>query len=278
MPLLFITIACGAISGFHSLASSGTTVKQVDKEADTLFIGYGGMIMESFLAVLVLMAVAGGLGMGLMEGGELLKGQEAFQHHYSSWAAASGLSAKLKAFVAGAANLFFSYGIPPAVGKTIIAVFIVSFANTTLDSATRIQRLSLQEIFKNKKGQTRRPLNNRYIATIFVVLAAALLAFVKPDASGAMLLWPLFGALNQLLAALGLAIVSVWLYHTGKNMLFTFIPMVIILFITLWAMFQNISQFIQREDYVLTGISVLIVCLTAWLLYSSIRSLTVKKR
>ncbi len=277
MPLLFITIACGAISGFHSLASSGTTVKQVDNESDTLLIGYGGMILESFLALLVLMAVAAGLGMGIEEEGQVFSGIEAFQHHYSSWAAAAGLGAKLKAFITGSANLFASYGIPPAVGHTIIAVFVVSFANTTLDSAARIQRLSLQEIFKKRDQAVRKPIDNRYVATFIVVFAAAVLVFLKPGGKGAMLLWPLFGALNQLLAALGLAVVSVYLYHKKKNVLYTLIPMILVLGVTVWAMAQNIHQFATREHYVLMVISVFILILTVWLLYNSICSLVRKK-
>ncbi len=263
-PLLFITIACGAISGFHSLASSGTTVKQIDKETDTLFVGYGGMLWESLLAVLVLMAIAGGLGMD---------NPEAYSQHYSSWASASGLNAKLEAFVDGSANLFGSLGIPPLVGKSIIAVFIVSFANTTLDSAARIQRLSLQEIFTNKEGKVHRPLNNRYVATFFVVLAAALLTFSKPAAEGALALWPLFGSLNQLLAALALAIVSVYLIQKKKNVLIVFIPMVFVLLMTIWAMIDNLIVYMNNKDYVLLILSVIILTLSLWLLLSSIFSL-----
>ena len=105
LPILFITIACGAISGFHSLAASGTTVKQINKEKDTLSVGYGGMILEGVLAVLVIIAVTAGLG---MNGG----GAEAFTARYTSWAAASGLGAKLSAVVEGSANLMASLGIP----------------------------------------------------------------------------------------------------------------------------------------------------------------------
>ncbi|MGC9341219.1 MAG: carbon starvation CstA family protein, partial [Bacteroidales bacterium] len=199
-PVMFIIIACGAISGFHSLASSGTTVKQVDKENDSPFIAYGGMLTESFLAVLVLMAIAGGLGMGLESDGVLLTGKEAFFKHYSSWASANGLGAKLGAFITGTANLFESIGIPMKYGASIIAVFIVSFANTTLDSAARIQRLSLQELAKNKEGKTAKPFDNRYFSTFIIVLAAAIMTFIKPGGKGAMVLWPLFGSLNQLLA------------------------------------------------------------------------------
>ncbi|MFZ5941941.1 MAG: carbon starvation protein A, partial [Bacteroidota bacterium] len=208
-PMIFIVIACGAISGFHALASSGTTVKQVDREKDTLFIGYGGMILESFLAVLVLMAIGGGLGMGFTENGTYYSGREAYFHQYASWNSANGLSAKLNAFINGSANLFAAVGIPLKAGKAMVAVFIVSFANTTLDSAARIQRISLQEIFTRKNRSMVRPFSNRYFSTFLVVACAALLTFFKPGGQGAMVLWPLFGSLNQLMAALALGVVTV---------------------------------------------------------------------
>ena len=266
MPLLFITIACGAISGFHSLASTGTTVKQVEKETHTLFIGYGGMLLESFLAVLVLMAIAGGLGMGMHHNGVLLNGSDAFHAHYASWSSASGLGAKLEAFVVGSANLLESYGIPLKFGNALIAVFIVSFANTTLDSSCRIQRLSLQEIFKNKEGVVRKPFNNRYVATFIVVFFAALLTFLQPGAKGALLLWPLFGALNQLIAALALGVLVFYLILKKKNPLIALIPMVFVLLMTIWAMVNNLLSFINEKNYVLMVISGLIIILTSWLL------------
>ncbi len=274
MPVLFITIACGAISGFHSLASSGTTVKQVDKESDTLFIGYGGMLWESFLAVLVIISVSAGLGMGMEKDGVFYQGADAFRQHYSSWAAFSGIDSKLEAFVNGASNLYSSIGIPEIIGKSIIAVFIVSFANTTLDSAARIQRLSLQEIFRDKSGKVRRPVNNRYVATFFVVGAAMIMSFLKPGATGALVLWPLFGSLNQLLAALALGIVTIYLFVKKKNILFSFIPMIFVLLVTLWAMFINLVSFAQKGDYLLVTISGIILILTGWLLVSGILALT----
>ncbi len=277
MPLLFITIACGAISGFHSLASSGTTVKQVNKEKDTLFIGYGSMILESILAVLVLMAIAGGLGMGLEKNGVVYTGLDAFNHHYQSWSTASGLNAKLEAFVVGSANLLSSYGVPAVVGKSIIAVFIVSFANTTLDSATRIQRLSLQEIFKSQKGKVIKPFDNRYVTTFIVVFAALLMTLAKPAAEGALILWPLFGSLNQLVAALALGIVTVYLYQKGKNILYTFLPMIAVLFVTVWSMILNIVSFIKNSEVLLVILSVIIMLLTLWLIISSVYSVFVKK-
>jgi len=273
MPLLFITIACGAISGFHSLATSGTTVKQVAKESDTLFVGYGSMLWESFLAVLVIMVIAGGLGIGLEKEGVLYTGVDAFNHHYSSWASASGLGAKLEAFIVGSANLLASYGIPMELGIAIMAVFIVSFANTTLDSSCRIQRIALQELMKNPEGDIKRPFDNRYVATGAVVLAAMVLTFLQPQAKGALLLWPLFGALNQLVAGLALGIVAVYLYRNGKNALLALVPMLFVLAMTVWAMVNNISGFLAKENYVLVALSFIILGLTLWLFMSGIRSL-----
>lgn len=275
MPLLFITIACGAISGFHSLASSGTTVKQIDNEKDTLFVGYGGMIWESFLAVLVLMAVAAGLGLGLEKNGITLFGEDAYMHHYSSWASAtSGIGAKLEAFIVGASNLFYKIGIPFVVGQSIIAVFIVSFANTTLDSAARIQRLSLKEVFKKKSGKTVKPFHNRYFTTIIVIGLAATLTFLKSGASGAMMLWPLFGSLNQLLAALALGIASLYLIQKKKKAVYTFVPMLFVLCVTTYAIIINTINFYSVADWTLFVLSLLILCLTLWLLMAGLLTLT----
>ncbi len=268
MPILFIIIACGAISGFHSIASSGTTVKQLKSESDSLFIGYGGMLTESFLSVLVLICVAAGLGIGLEKNGVLFTGSDAFYQHYSSWATTnSGIGAKLESFIVGAANLFEFIGIPKEIGRPMIAVFIVSFANTTLDSATRMQRLSLQEIVSyNKTGDKKSIIENRYVATFVIVLVAAVMTFVKPGGKGALILWPLFGALNQLLAGLGLALVSIFLYRKKKKYMLAFIPMVIVLIMTIWAMIENLLSFISERNILLALISILIIILTFWLL------------
>jgi len=271
-PLLFIVIACGAISGFHSLASSGTTVKQVRRESDTLPIGYGAMVTESFLAVLVIVAAGAGLGMGLKTEGQVLYGLEAYLHHYASWSTANGLAAKLDAFIVGSANLFSALGIPVKYGAAFVVVFIVSFANTTLDSAARIQRISLQELFSDGEGKVRKPMNQRHVATALIVLTAAALTFYKPGGQGAMVLWPLFGSLNQLMAALALGVVSVWLRARGISMAYTLVPMVLILGLTLWAMILNLSGFVQEEEWLLVFISALILGLTAWLCLASLMS------
>ena len=278
MPLLFITIACGAISGFHSLASTGTTIKQVDKESHTLFIGYGSMLTEGFLAVLVILAVAGGLGMGMEKDGLMLSGSDAFYSHYSSWANASGLAAKLEAFIIGSANLLSAVGIPREFGAAVIAVFIVSFANTTLDSSARIQRLSLQEIFKDQSGNVMKPFDNRYFATGVVVFVALVLTFLQPGAQGALLLWPLFGALNQLVAALALGVVVLYMIMKKVNPVYALIPMLFVLIMTIWAMVDNLVIFLRDSNYTLVVLSVLIIFLTGWLLASGLSVLLSRKK
>lgn len=278
MPLLFITIACGAISGFHSLASSGTTVRQVDKENDSLFIGYGGMLLEGFLAVIVIMAVAGGLGIGLHKGGMTFTGIDAYNHQYSTWSGINaGIGAKLESFVIGASNLLEKIGIPANISASIIAVFIVSFANTTLDSSTRIQRFSMQEIFTRKDGTIVKPVNNRYFATLLVVTPAILLTLNELLSKGGLELWRLFGALNQLLAALGLGLVSVYMFYKKKNYLLAFIPMLFVLLATVWAMVDNIFDFKAGGKNTLLVLSILVLILTSWMLIGGVHSLFDRK-
>jgi carbon starvation protein len=219
------------------------------------------------------MSVAGGLGLGLEKDGIILTGSDAFYTHYSSWASASGLAAKLEAFIVGSANLLESFGIPMKLGAAIIAVFIVSFANTTLDSSCRIQRLSLQEIFKGKTGKVKKPFDNRYVSTAVVVIVAMILTFLQPGAKGALLLWPLFGALNQLVAALALGIVVLYLMLKKRNPIYALIPMIFVLFMTVWAMFNNLISFLKDKNYTLVVISILIIILTFWLLLSGIQFL-----
>ncbi len=244
-PFLGVTIACGAISGFHGLVASGTTPKQVRKEGDALFVGYGSMLMEGALAVLVIVAVAAGLGMGLQVGGETLTGEVAWRHHYSSWSAVTaGLGAKLAAVVKGAANMLTTLGIPKGLGQVIIGVFIASFAGTTLDTATRIQRYVIGEL-----GGTFRvkALANRWVATGVAVVTAGLLAFGagKTPGTGAMTLWPMFGAVNQLLAALALLVITLYLKRrTNWGWLVTALPCLFMLVLTTWAMIANEINFV----------------------------------
>ncbi|MDY0312736.1 MAG: carbon starvation protein A, partial [Desulfobacterales bacterium] len=264
-PFLFITIACGAISGFHSLVSSGTSGKQVRSEDDALFVGYGSMLMEGALATLVIIAVAAGIGMGYTtKAGETLTGVAAWTTHYASWGAAAGLGSKITAFVDGAGNMIMTLGIPKQFTLAIMAVFVASFAGTTLDSATRIQRYVLSELFTSVKLDF---LSGKYVATFIAVGTAMVLAFATgTSGNGAMKLWPLFGAVNQTLAALALIVITVYLKaRGGLKWLVAGIPAVFMAVMTLWATVLNQLTFGRAHNMLLQSINFIIIVLAAWI-------------
>ena len=269
-PFLFITIACGAISGFHALVSSGTSAKQVRTEDDSLFVGYGSMLMEGALATLVIVAVAAGIGMGYTtKAGETLSGVAAWTTHYSSWAAAAGLGSKISAFVDGAANMINTTGIPKQFTLAIMAVFVASFAGTTLDTATRIQRYVLSELFVSLRLNF---LTGKYTATAIAVVTALILAFATgASGKGALKLWPLFGAVNQTLAALALIIITVYLKtRGGLKWLAAGIPALFMAVMTLWAAVLNQFKFGGSHNLLLQTINVVIIFIAAWILLEGI--------
>lgn len=274
IPFIFITIACGAISGFHSLVSSGTSAKQLMKEKDGQLIGYGAMVMEGVLAMLVLVAVAAGIGIAYQNAdGAVLSGIPAWTAHYSSWAAAEGLGSKISAFVIGAANMINSSGIPKSVAIAIMGVFVVSFAGTTLDTATRIQRYVLSELFSEVKV-----FQNRQFSTAVAVITAGLLAFATgASGGGALKLWPMFGATNQTLAALALLLVTIWLKEKGGfRFLISGIPCIFMAFITTWALVINQIRFIKSGNLLLLILNMLILFLNLWIIIEG--TITFSKR
>ncbi|MBU8849050.1 MAG: carbon starvation protein A [Desulfobacterales bacterium] len=269
-PFLFITIACGAISGFHSLVSSGTSAKQVRYETDSLFVGYGSMLMEGALATLVIIAVSAGIGMGYVtKSGETLMGVAAWTTHYSSWAAAAGLGSKIAAFVNGSANMIASTGLPNSVAVVIMGVFVASFAGTTLDSATRIQRYIVSELFGSLKMNF---LTGKYIATFIAVATALALAFATgAGGKGALKLWPLFGAVNQTLAGLVLIIITVYLKTKGgMKWLISGIPAVLMMVMTVWALVLNQSKFGTADNTLLQIVNGLILLLAIWIVVEGV--------
>ena len=264
-PFLFITIACGAISGFHSLVASGTSPKQIDREPDAQFVGYGSMLVEGALAVLILICVGAGIAIAYKTAdGQVLTGFDAWHEHYSSWSTASGMGAKLTAVVVGAANMMGRLGIPETVGIALMGVFVASFAGTTLDTSTRIQRYVIGELASDLKIPF---LANRWAATTVAVVTAAGLAFATgADGAGALKLWPLFGTANQLLASLALLVVTLYLKgRGGRKYLVTGVPCVVMLVITSWAMIKNEIQFIQDRDWLLVSIGTGIFALALWM-------------
>ena len=269
-PFLFITIACGAISGFHALVSSGTSSKQVRVETDSLFVGYGSMLMEGSLATLVIIAVAAGIGMGYTtKSGEVLTGVSAWTTHYSSWTAAAGLGSKIGAFVNGSANMIASTGLSVKIAIVIMGVFVASFAGTTLDTATRIQRYIVAEIFGNIKMNF---LTGKYIATFIAVFTALVLAFATgAGGKGALKLWPLFGAVNQTLAALALIIITVYLKGKGGiKWMISGIPAVLMAFMTIWALILNQTKFGTDHNLLLQVINAIILFIAVWIVIEGV--------
>lgn len=258
-PMLFITIACGAVSGFHSLVSSGTTSKQLSDERHCLSIGYGGMLLESMLAIFVIIAATAGLGMAV---GDSAGGQAAWMARYETWGGATGLGAKVSAFVDGSANMLTSIGIPLTLGVTLMGVFVASFAATTLDTSVRLQRYVIAEA---ATSLGLKKLASKHVATFLAVVTA--LAMALPNGGkGGLILWPLFAAVNQLLASLALLIATVYLRRHGKPVFITLLPMLFMLVLTAWAMKYNLQTFFTNWETLkhLFIIGSIIVALEIW--------------
>jgi len=266
-PMLFVVIACGAISGFHSLVSSGTSSKQCDKEPSSLFVGYGSMLTEGMLAVFVIIACGAGIGIGLEHNGEILFGTAAFQQHYGNWQAAQGMGSKIHAFVTGSSNMISTLGISSKIIITLMGVFIASFAATTLDTATRLQRYVVAECAKNFNNKL---FTQKHPATAFAVITALILAFYNGTGKGALVLWPLFGTCNQLLAGLSLLVITVYLIRKKVNYLYTLIPMLFMLIMTGWAMKINLVNFYNQKNWLLMIVGSIIVFLEIWMIVETV--------
>lgn len=214
-PMLFITIACGAVSGFHSLVSSGTTSKQVNSEKDLKLVGYGAMLVEGLLAVISLISAAY---LTQPEYLELMKGTPN------------------NVFSTGLATFMATVGIPFDFGKTFVALAISAFALTSLDTATRIGRYIFQEFFiksEDKMAAGAKPsiFTNMYMATTVTVIMGGLLGW-----TGYATVWPIFGSANQLLAAMALLAVAMWLKGRGRNHKMLIVPMIFMFAATLAAL------------------------------------------
>ncbi|MEJ5305117.1 MAG: carbon starvation protein A [Ignavibacteria bacterium] len=247
-PALFVTVACGAISGFHSLVGSGTTAKQLNKETDARIVGYGGMLIEGLLAVLSLTAVAS---MASEEFFEILKTKGA-----------------VPAFSMGVAKFLNSIpflGISIETGKTFSALAVSAFALTSLDTATRLARYAFQEFFeintKQAEKESNKILSNRFVATAITVAVGAALTFSGQSMS----IWPVFGSANQLLAALALLALTVYVAFLKEKKLFVMIPMFFMFTVTLTALAMLIYTNFVTDHYVLSFISVLLFVLAVLL-------------
>lgn len=272
-PLLFVTIACGAISGFHGLVASGTSSKQLEKLSDARVVGYGGMIGEGALALASTISAVAGIALvtnsNLPAVGPVTDLN--WNVYYDTWAHAS--ENKAAAFVLGGGALIQTLGIPTIVANTLMAVLVISFAATTLDTATRIQRFILNE-FGIATGV--RALSNRYTATIVAIIPAILLAFwnvVEPD-TGTMrqagwVLWPIFGASNQMLAGLTLMVLTLYYWQKKRPILPLLIPMFFVMGIAITALVVNAIQF-YGQNSILFGLTIILLGLIIWMAYEGV--------
>jgi carbon starvation protein len=248
-PMLFVTVACGAISGFHSLVGSGTSSKQVDKEGDTKLIGYGGMLIEGVLGIIALIT-AGYIGADKLK--ELM-----------------GAGGPVNVFATGVGTFMTKIGIPMGVGKPFAALAISAFALTSLDTATRLARFIFQEYFEDETKEQQSVLaTNRYLSTAITVALGGLLAV-----AGYQKVWPLFGSANQLLAALALLALAAWMAKSGKdNKMFVY-PMIFMFLVTLTALVLLVKTNIAAGNYILVIFGILLFVLALVLIKQSYRVL-----
>lgn len=234
-PTLFVTIACGAVSGFHSLVSSETSSKMVKNEKDMLQVGYGSMLLESLLAVLVIVIV-----------GSLpnLKQTGVLDSALANMALADTATPFTK-FSAGVTGLVAQLGLPQSWGLCIMTMFVSALALTSLDAVARISRMSFQEFFEVEEGETPSRLvsvlTNKYVSTLISLFFGYLLSL-----GGYVNIWPLFGSANQLLAAMVLVSLAVFLKVTGRKGFMLYVPMVLMFIVTMTALVQAIYAIVMK--------------------------------
>lgn len=244
-PALFVTVACGAISGFHSIVGSGTTAKQLNKETDGRIVGYGGMLIEGMLAVISLIAVASMV-------------NEEFINILTTKGPVPAFSLGVARFI----NAIPILNISIPLAETFTALAVSAFALTSLDTATRLARFMFQEFFEHQETTKKTAaITNRYVSTGITVIVGAALTFSGQTMS----IWPVFGSANQLLAALALLALTVWVANLKKGFLFVLIPMIFMFAVTLTALGMLIYQNFIINNYTLSIISILLFTLAVLL-------------
>ena len=245
VPLLFVTIACGAVSGFHGIVSSGTSSKQLDKETDARFVGYFAALGEGSLALITIVAVSGAA---------LAASPEIWHEIYDKYGTAGAGT-----FIQGGAQMITNgWGIPVSVTTTLLATMVALFAGTTMDSGVRLQRYIIQEwgeiygIPLFKKG---------FSATLIAVTCCLLLAFGAGGASGSggLTIWPLFGSTNQILAGMTLLVLSVMLIKLGRPARYTLLPMIFVLITSCWAAVIKLMEFWEASNWLLVVIDIIVL-------------------
>lgn len=269
LPFLFVTIACGAVSGFHGLISSGTSSKQLDRLEDARPVAYRAMLGEASLGLIVTLACVAGF-----------RSADAWSAHYQSWAAAGSLDRKLDAFLQGGGWFLTGVGLPETVGMVIIAVIVISFAATTLDSAARVQRFVLAELGEGLGGPAR--VLTKVPVGAFLACASPLILLNAKGEGGKPLwasIWPIFGAANQLLAALTLLVLTLWLRRRRRPVWPTAIPFLIIAGLTLTAFAGKLATFWQglassgyQKGRIVFATTLILLAFGAWILVECLLS------
>ncbi len=261
-PFLFITIACGAISGFHSLVSSGTSSKQLDKETDARYVGYMGAVGEGSLATGAVLATTAGVAAS----------QADWQELYPDFTTASG--GAVGNFVRGVAEFANNLAIPLDLATIFAAVVVISFAATTMDTGVRLQRYVVQEI--GELLHIRVLSRNLAVATTVAVAIPLVMALLPGGGEAGYtfgVLWQLFGTTNQLTAGLALSVIAVWVVRRGRNPVAVLVPLVFLLAMTTWALSLNLRNFVQNDQWVLAPLDAIIFVLALWLIAEAAMSL-----
>ena len=247
VPLLFVTIACGAISGFHGMVSSGTSSKQLDKETDARFVGYFGAVGEGLLALGSIIATTAGFA--------TLADWEGVYQKFNDGG--------VVAFVQGGGTIIENgIGLPQSLSATIMATTAILFAATTMDTGVRLQRFVVQEI-----GDLAGVRLGKAVATVIAVGIALALTFgAGADGSGGMLIWPLFGTTNQLMAALTLSILAIMLMRRGRTPLPALIPLAFVAVMTIYALFIQLGTFYDAQNWLLLVLDVVILVAAVWVI------------
>ena len=258
-PILFVTIACGALSGFHGIVSSGTSAKQLNNEKDARFVGYLGALGEGSLALITIVAVTGSLYAARAAGG--------WDELYPSL---SGGPADGGFITGGALLISNGWGFSQSFSQTMLAVMVVLFAGTTMDAGLRLTRYIIQEwgnIYEIS------PLKNNYVSTLVAVGACLLLAFGVSNGNypgdGGTLIWPVFGATNQILASMTLIVLSVYLIKLGRPARYLLTPMIFILLMAIWASVWYVMDYVSRGQWILVAIQVAVMVSAVFIILES---------
>jgi len=245
-PMLFVTIACGAVSGFHSLVASGTTSKQLDNEKDSRLVGYGSMLLEGVLAVIALGTAA-------------ILTQEGMATGLAEWGGAVGV------FAHGLGKFMAGFGIPEETGIIFGSLTISAFLITSLDTATRLGRYCFEELTAEKVPS----ISNRYVGTLVTVVAGGGLALTGQWTA----IWPMFGSSNQLVAGLSLLGATAYLAHLGKSYKITYYPMLFMIIMTVVALINLVFNNFGKGNILLGSISILLLILASFVVYEGFQAL-----